>query len=114
MRVCLPCCSVGLRAYGAIDRRGTGRGPSRRRSRVSSPCSTASRSTVGRADRDEFRVEDEAIVGGSLKRPVPRNEFLCLKREYRDFELRLQFKLLGRAPTPASRSAAAAFPTITR
>lgn len=46
-------------------------------------------------DRNTFRVEDGAIVGGSLKAPVPRNEFLCLKREYRDFELRLQFKLLG-------------------
>jgi hypothetical protein len=46
-------------------------------------------------DRHTFRVEDGAIVGGSLKAPVPRNEFLSLQREYRDFELRLQFKLLG-------------------
>jgi hypothetical protein len=44
---------------------------------------------------DEFRVEDGAIVGGSLKRPVPRNEFLTAKREYRDFELRLKFKVVG-------------------
>jgi hypothetical protein len=46
-------------------------------------------------DLNTFRVQDGAIVGGSLAKPVPRNEFLCLKREYRDFELRLQFKLLG-------------------
>lgn len=44
---------------------------------------------------DEFRVEEGAIVGGSLKRPVPRNEFLTAIREYRDFELRLKFKVLG-------------------
>lgn len=44
---------------------------------------------------EEFRVEDGAIVGGSLKRPVPRNEFLTAKREFRDFELRLKFKVLG-------------------
>jgi hypothetical protein len=46
-------------------------------------------------DRNTFRVEDGAIVGGSLKAPVPRNEFLSLQREFREFELRLQFKLLG-------------------
>jgi hypothetical protein len=46
-------------------------------------------------DLNTFRVQEGAIVGGSLAKPVPRNEFLCLKREYRDFELRLQFKLLG-------------------
>jgi hypothetical protein len=43
-----------------------------------------------------FRIEDGAIVGGSLKQPVPRNEFLCTKGEYADFELRLKFKLLGK------------------
>lgn len=43
-----------------------------------------------------FRIEDGAIVGGSLKERVPRNEFLTAKKEYRDFELRLKFKLLGK------------------
>ena len=43
-----------------------------------------------------FRIEEGAIVGGSLKRPVPRNEFLCTKKEFADFELRLEFKLLGK------------------
>jgi hypothetical protein len=42
-----------------------------------------------------FRIEDGAIVGGSLKQPVPRNEFLCTTNIYSDFELRLKFKLLG-------------------
>jgi hypothetical protein len=42
-----------------------------------------------------FRIEDGAIVGGSLKEKVAQNEFLCTKQEYSDFVLRLKFKLLG-------------------
>jgi hypothetical protein len=42
-----------------------------------------------------FRVEDGAIVAGALKQPVKRNEFLCTKAEYGDFELKLKFKLIG-------------------
>jgi 3-keto-disaccharide hydrolase len=42
-----------------------------------------------------FRVQDGAIVGGSLNDKVVRNEFLCTTRSYGDFELRLKFKLLG-------------------
>jgi len=45
---------------------------------------------------EAFRIEDGAIVGGSLTERVPRNEFLTTKKEYADFELRLKFKLLGR------------------
>lgn len=45
---------------------------------------------------DVFRIEDGAIVGGSLKKDVARNEFLCTKKEYGDFDLRLKFKLLGK------------------
>ena len=44
---------------------------------------------------DVFHLRDGAIVGGSLKKDLPRNEFLTAKKEYGDFELRLQFKLLG-------------------
>jgi hypothetical protein len=44
---------------------------------------------------DHFRIEDEAIVAGTLDKPIERNEFLCTEREYGDFELRLEFKLLG-------------------
>ena len=42
-----------------------------------------------------FRIEDGAIVGGSLKEKVARNEFLCTKKTYGDFELRLKVKLVG-------------------
>lgn len=42
-----------------------------------------------------FRIEDGAIVAGSLKQKVERNEFLCTTKEYGDFELRVTFKLLG-------------------
>ena len=42
-----------------------------------------------------FRIEDGAIVGGSLKQKIVRNEFLCTTRTFGDFELRLKFKLLG-------------------
>ncbi len=42
-----------------------------------------------------WRVEDGAIVGGSLERLVPRNEFLCTTKSYGDFELKVKFKLLG-------------------
>lgn len=44
---------------------------------------------------DAFRIEGAAIVGGSRTDPVPRNEYLCTKREYDDFELRLKFRVLG-------------------
>ena len=45
-----------------------------------------------------FRIEDGAIVGGTLKAPIPRNEFLSTAREYGDFELRLKFRLFGKDP----------------
>jgi hypothetical protein len=43
-----------------------------------------------------FRIEDGAVVGGSLKHRVVRNEYLCTTKEYANFELRLKFKLLGK------------------
>jgi hypothetical protein len=46
-------------------------------------------------DWKTFRIEDGTIIGGTLKARIPRNEFLCTKREYGDFELRLQAKLTG-------------------
>ena len=42
-----------------------------------------------------FRVEEGAIVAGTLQAKIPRNEFLATKKDYGDFELRLKFKLLG-------------------
>jgi len=46
-------------------------------------------------DLKSFRIEEGAIVGGTLQARVPRNEFLCTTKEYSDFVLRLKFKLLG-------------------
>ena len=42
-----------------------------------------------------WRIEDGAIVGGSLETVVPRNEFLCTTKTYGDFELKVKFKLTG-------------------
>jgi hypothetical protein len=42
-----------------------------------------------------FRVEDGAIVAGTLAAKIDRNEFLCTTRTFKDFELRLSVKLLG-------------------
>jgi hypothetical protein len=42
-----------------------------------------------------WRIEEGAIVGGSLDAVVPRNEFLCTTKTYGDFELKVRFKLLG-------------------
>ena len=44
---------------------------------------------------DHFRIENGAIVAGTLKERIARNEFLCTVVEYGDFELRLKFKLIG-------------------
>ena len=44
---------------------------------------------------DYFRIQDGAIVGGSLEEAIPRNEFLCTEKVYRDFELGLKVKLVG-------------------
>src|SRR5262245_63255370 len=46
-------------------------------------------------DLSIFRIEDGAIVGGTLKENIARNEFLCTTEEYGDFELRVKFKMLG-------------------
>jgi hypothetical protein len=42
-----------------------------------------------------WRIQDGAIVGGSLAEQVPRNEFLTTTRSYGNFVLRLEFKLVG-------------------
>lgn len=42
-----------------------------------------------------WRIEDRALVGGSLVERVPHNEFLATTREFSDFALRLQFKLIA-------------------
>jgi hypothetical protein len=42
-----------------------------------------------------WRIQDGAIVGGSLTVQVPRNEFLTTTRPFGDFVLRVRFKLVG-------------------
>jgi hypothetical protein len=44
-----------------------------------------------------FRVADGAIVAGTLKDKIPQNEFLCTTKEYENFELRLEVKLVPAA-----------------
>jgi hypothetical protein len=45
---------------------------------------------------EAFRIEDGAVVGGSLQKRIPRNEFISTKKEYADFELRLKVKCAGK------------------
>jgi HEAT repeat protein len=42
-----------------------------------------------------FRIESGAIIGGSLKDAIPRNEFLCTTRPYTNFHLRVECRLVG-------------------
>jgi hypothetical protein len=42
-----------------------------------------------------FRIQDGAIVGGTMDAKIPRNEFLRTTRSYTNFVLTLKFKLLG-------------------
>lgn len=45
--------------------------------------------------KSTWRIEQGAIVAGSLEQAAPRNEFLATKATYGDFELRLKFKITG-------------------
>ena len=45
--------------------------------------------------KKSFRREDDAIVAGTLNEPIPRNEFLATTREYTNFILRAECKILG-------------------
>lgn len=42
-----------------------------------------------------WRIEDNMIVGGSLKNIVPENNFLCTRRAYENFVLKFKIKLVG-------------------
>jgi hypothetical protein len=46
---------------------------------------------------DWFRIDakQRAVVAGTLQKRIPHNEFLCTKKEYGDFELRLNCKVIG-------------------
>ena len=43
-----------------------------------------------------WHIEEGAFVGGSLGETVPHNEFLCTRRSYTNFVLRVKFKLTGK------------------
>ncbi len=43
-----------------------------------------------------FRIENKAIVGGMTYADIPRNQFLSTADTYQDFELQLQFRLVGK------------------
>ena len=42
-----------------------------------------------------WRIINETIIGGSLDKIVPHNDFLCTKRSYANFILKLKIKLTG-------------------
>jgi hypothetical protein len=44
---------------------------------------------------DYFRIQDKAIVAGSLEKKIPNNEFLCTTKQYSNFDLRAEVKLVG-------------------
>ena len=48
-----------------------------------------------KGEKKFFRVQDGAIVAGFLNARIPNNEFLSSDKEYDDFELRFEAKLVG-------------------
>jgi len=42
-----------------------------------------------------WRVEDGAIVAGSMEKGQPRNEFLATVKSFENFDLRLKYKVTG-------------------
>ena len=46
-------------------------------------------------DLNWFRIEDGSIVAGSLEKEIPHNMFLCTTKEYDNFELKVEAKLVG-------------------
>jgi Domain of Unknown Function (DUF1080) len=44
-----------------------------------------------------WRIENGTIAGGSVNEMVPHNNFICTKRNYGNFILRLKVKLVGKS-----------------
>ena len=42
-----------------------------------------------------WRIENGAIVGGSLQEKIPHNEFICTTAQFTNFVLHVKFKLVG-------------------
>lgn len=64
-------------------------------------------------NRDWFRIEEGAIVAGTLKKEIPHNEFLCTEKEYGDFELKLQVRLKGEGDNAGVQFRTARIPNST-
>ena len=64
--------------------------------RKSKPISLFDGKTLAGWEGDEkiFRVQDGAIVAGTLKEKIAHNFFLCTEKQFEDFELRLLVKLV--------------------
>ncbi len=45
--------------------------------------------------KNTWRIENGAIVGGSLSKTVPNNDFLTTTKEYGNFILKIKIKLIG-------------------
>lgn len=46
--------------------------------------------------KNTWRIENGAIVGGSLSKTVPNNDFLTTTKEYGNFILKIKIKLIGK------------------
>lgn len=54
------------------------------------------KSTAGwEGDLRWWRVQDGALTGGSLTEKIPHNFFLATTKDFHNFDLRLQLKLVG-------------------
>jgi hypothetical protein len=42
-----------------------------------------------------WKIVDQALTGGSLTENVPHNEFICTRKSYSNYVLKLKFKLSG-------------------
>ena len=50
----------------------------------------------GEENRQAFRIQDGAIVGGTMEGRIPHTQYIVTTREFGDFTLRLQAKMIGR------------------
>ena len=46
-------------------------------------------------DKVVFRIQDGSLIGGQTTRAIPHNYFLSTNARFEDFELRLEFRLIG-------------------
>jgi Domain of Unknown Function (DUF1080) len=44
-----------------------------------------------------WRIENKTIIGGTLDKTVPNNNFLCTSRTYSNFMMKIKIKLIGKS-----------------